>query len=54
MEKRLPALARRRAAHEWKPEPLDELAGKRARSWATRYDAMQPGEPLLNVVEPQG
>lgn len=30
MEKRLPAFARRQAEHAWEPEPLDELAGKRA------------------------
>ena len=30
MEKKLGALARRQAEHAWQPEPLDELAGKRA------------------------
>jgi phosphoglycerate dehydrogenase-like enzyme len=30
MEKRLPAFARRQAEHVWKPELLDELAGRRA------------------------
>jgi len=30
MEKRLPSFARRQTEHDWHPEPLDELAGKRA------------------------
>jgi len=30
MEKQLSTLARRQAEHAWRPEPLDELAGKRA------------------------